>query len=129
MRQQRLHRLAVEGELGKARVLGIAFEQTLAFQKTAHAAGDAPRQSGELGACGGLDPAQRERALGALDIYPVPRGEQQTRNHAGNEQLGHRLVCKLRIHHHGDQWRDDRSEQCARRHHRTRIALAVALFF
>ena len=33
MRQQPLHRLAAEGELGKARALRIAFEQALAFQK------------------------------------------------------------------------------------------------
>ena len=60
VRQQRLHRLVVEGELGKARALRIAFEQALAFQKAAHAAGDAPRHSGELGACGCLHPAQRQ---------------------------------------------------------------------
>jgi polyisoprenoid-binding protein YceI len=47
----------VEGELGKARALGIAFEQALAFEKAAHAAGDAARQSAELGAGGRLDPA------------------------------------------------------------------------
>ena len=71
VRQQRLHRLVVEGDLGKARALRIAFEQALAFEKAARAAGDAARQSDELGACGGLDPAERERAVGALDVHPV----------------------------------------------------------
>jgi hypothetical protein len=60
VRQQPLHRLVVEGELGKARVLGIAFEQALAFQKTTHALGDAACQGGELGARGRLHPAERE---------------------------------------------------------------------
>jgi hypothetical protein len=33
VRQQPLHRLLVEGELGKARVLRIAFEQALALMR------------------------------------------------------------------------------------------------
>jgi hypothetical protein len=74
VREQGLHRLRVEGELGKARAFGIALEQTLAFQKTAHAAGDVLRERAELGARGRLHPAERERALGALgalDVHPV----------------------------------------------------------
>jgi hypothetical protein len=57
---ERLHGLVVEGEFGKARALGIAFEQALPFQKAAHSAGDAARQGVELGAGGRLHPAQRE---------------------------------------------------------------------
>jgi hypothetical protein len=52
MGQQRLHGLVVEGELGKARALRIAFKQALALKKTAHTAGDAGCQSAELGVVG-----------------------------------------------------------------------------
>jgi hypothetical protein len=69
--QQRLHRLAVEGELVAAWVLDIAFEQALPFQITAHPAGDAVGHSAESGARGRLHPAQRECAVGALDVHPV----------------------------------------------------------
>ena len=63
MGQQPLHRLPVEAELGKARGLPIAFEQAAAFEKPAHALGDAVGQGGELGAGGRLHPSERQCAV------------------------------------------------------------------
>jgi hypothetical protein len=71
MPPQLIQRVIVHRIRGQVAVLGIALQQALPFQKTAHALRDGERQLGEFLGGWYLDPAKPGCCIGMIDIHPI----------------------------------------------------------
>ena len=85
MAQELIQRPRLRGIIGQTAVLGIAFQQPLALQKSPDTVSDGVRQLGEFGARRRLGPLEPDaRSIGAIDVDTSLRSYSRTAENARN---------------------------------------------